>query len=116
LNELKTFILFPAKLYYQGIFIQGNVVIADKAGFGNQLFRLDFILRHYVVWSSALLTFFLIFTKTILRRRKMVKKTHAAVYSAGLTIVGESSPLEDPYGSKSQTASKKAQSLCSQCL
>jgi hypothetical protein len=41
----------------------------------------------------------------------MVMITHTRVYSAERTVVSEGSPMEDPYGSKSQTASK-TQSLC----
>ena len=44
----------------------------------------------------------------------MAKITNTMVDSAERTIMSESSPLEDPYGSKSQTASKKTQSLCGQ--
>jgi len=46
----------------------------------------------------------------------MVKTANAAAYPAGLTIVGEGPTLEDPYGSKSQTASEKTQSLCGKRL
>ena len=44
----------------------------------------------------------------------MAKITNTMVDSAERMKVGEGSLLEDPYGSKSQTASEKTQSLCGQ--
>jgi hypothetical protein len=42
----------------------------------------------------------------------MVKTAHPRVYSTERTVMSEGSQLEDPYGSKSQTASEKTKSLC----